>query len=330
MIELLENAGSATIGTGGTTAPAPGTAETWTGVASTITRNAVAGTSQWRGQDPAAPKEIFLITDSSTPGTMHVIRGAEDYDGLVTPVCTHAAGFTVYPVVTGASLMAAFDQAGAAAAAIVTAAADATTKSNNAVSAAEAASDALGAATTAFNNAVAAAAAAEDPAGAAAAALASALTAITSATAGLEPVLPVGGSRTISPIVPPSASSAPTVISTASQLAGALGVKMTTDPTLAGAFIEWVVNLPAGSYLVQTLLATGPIRGIVKVSLGGQVAATAIDQYSTATAPLVDTPRVVTLGTGGAQTLRLEVTGKNAAATAYNLLVSGVAISRTA
>jgi hypothetical protein len=94
-----------TVSSGGTTAPAGGTQETWTVASSAMFGAASTGVSQFHVADPAAPTEIVAVTNVSGT-TWTVTRGAES----TTPV-THAAGFTVYQVVTTAGL-GAFAQAG--------------------------------------------------------------------------------------------------------------------------------------------------------------------------------------------------------------------------
>lgn len=100
--EVWANLASATVTSGGTTAPSAGTVQTWTlsgatfpAISSTASPPTIAYAS-----DPAAPSEVFLITNVSG-STATVTRGA---DGT-TPV-THAAGFTVNQVYAGATLRA--------------------------------------------------------------------------------------------------------------------------------------------------------------------------------------------------------------------------------
>lgn len=96
-IDLFANNASATVSSGGTTAPAAGTSEAWT-LASIVRLAASTGVTQMRLIDPAASSEIMLLTNlSGTAAT--VTRGAEG----TTPVA-HTAGFTVQAVVTGGGL----------------------------------------------------------------------------------------------------------------------------------------------------------------------------------------------------------------------------------
>src|ERR1700677_335210 len=99
-MEVWANLASATVTSGGTTAPSAGTVQTWTLSGSTfpaISSTASPPTIAY-ASDPAAPSEVFEITNISGT-TATVTRGA---DGT-TPV-THAAGFTIDQVYAGATL----------------------------------------------------------------------------------------------------------------------------------------------------------------------------------------------------------------------------------
>jgi hypothetical protein len=100
-LELFSNQGSTTVTSGGTTAPAAGTSETWT-VASSSSFPAASSTAspptQFHVADPAATGEIIEVTTVSGT-TWTVTRGAES----TTPVA-HAANFTICNVVTAKGL----------------------------------------------------------------------------------------------------------------------------------------------------------------------------------------------------------------------------------
>lgn len=106
-VEVFTNQASTTVSAGGTTAPSPGTTETWT-VASSSSFPAISGSQQFHVADPATTTtaaEIIAVTAvSGTSWT--VTRGAES----TTPVA-HTTGFTVQQVITAASLST-FAQAG--------------------------------------------------------------------------------------------------------------------------------------------------------------------------------------------------------------------------
>ena len=96
-VEVFGNLPNTTVTSGGTTAPASGTVETWT-VASSSSFPAVSSSgtppTQLHVADIAANSEVVAVTNISGT-TWTVTRGAEG----TTPV-THAAGFTVYQVVS--------------------------------------------------------------------------------------------------------------------------------------------------------------------------------------------------------------------------------------
>src|SRR5260370_21667321 len=97
-LEVFANNPSTTVSSGGTTAPAAGTAETWT-VASSASFPAVKyGAQQFHVADPAQPSEMCAVQAVSGT-TWTVMRGAE-----ASPVSAHASGFTVVQVVTAGDL----------------------------------------------------------------------------------------------------------------------------------------------------------------------------------------------------------------------------------
>jgi hypothetical protein len=107
-VELFTNQASTTVASGGTSAPASGTQETWTVASSASFPAAATGTSAFHVADPATTAtaaEIVAVTNVSGT-TWTVTRGAESS----TPVA-HTAGFTVQQVITAASLSV-FAQAG--------------------------------------------------------------------------------------------------------------------------------------------------------------------------------------------------------------------------
>ena len=91
---------STTVTSGGTTAPAGGTQETWTVASSAGFGNAATGISQFHVADtlPSKGSEIIAVTNVSGV-TWTVTRGAEG----TTPVA-HSAGFTACQVITAGFL----------------------------------------------------------------------------------------------------------------------------------------------------------------------------------------------------------------------------------
>lgn len=92
--EAYANNTLATVLAGGTTAPAPGTAETWTFGPGAVLPAAVTGVCQFHAEDPALPGEVFLVTNvSGATGT--VTRGAEG-----SAPAAHLPGFSIRAVIT--------------------------------------------------------------------------------------------------------------------------------------------------------------------------------------------------------------------------------------
>lgn len=103
LTELYANPStSTTVSSGGTTAPAAGTSQSWTmagGYAGfPSASNSATPNTQFHIIDPALPTEIIAVTNVSG-STWTVTRGAEG----TTPVA-HASGFTVQQVVTAGGL----------------------------------------------------------------------------------------------------------------------------------------------------------------------------------------------------------------------------------
>jgi len=100
-VELFVNEATTTVTSGGTTAPAAGTSESWTPATTTgfpTVSPAAVPPTQFRIKDPAQPTEKIIVTDSrTTPWT--VTRGAEG----TTPVA-HLSGFTIGHVLTAGAL----------------------------------------------------------------------------------------------------------------------------------------------------------------------------------------------------------------------------------
>jgi hypothetical protein len=106
MLEVFANDAIAAVTSGGTTAPSPGTTETWTVTVSIAFAAASTGVSQFYIADTASGKTTEKILVTNNPGgtgsgqSWSVTRGA---DGT-TPV-THSSGFTIQQVVSHASLV---------------------------------------------------------------------------------------------------------------------------------------------------------------------------------------------------------------------------------
>jgi hypothetical protein len=98
VLELFANQAATTVSSGGTTAPAAGTVQTWTVSSSAGFPAAATGVSFFRITDPSLPAEKMLVTNTAG-NTWTVTRGAEG----TTPVA-HTAGFTVEQVITAGFL----------------------------------------------------------------------------------------------------------------------------------------------------------------------------------------------------------------------------------
>lgn len=92
--ETFANTPQTVVTAGGTTAPAPGTVETWTVAAPSAFPAAATGSTQFHVADPALPSELIAVTNASG-ATWTVTRGAES----TTPVAhAPAGGFAVRQV----------------------------------------------------------------------------------------------------------------------------------------------------------------------------------------------------------------------------------------
>ena len=98
--ETYANQPQTTVSSGGTTAPAGGTQESWTVASSSSFPAASTGVTQFHVADTATGKTSEIIAVTNVSGTTWTVtRGAEN----TTPVA-HSAGFTVVQVVTAGAL----------------------------------------------------------------------------------------------------------------------------------------------------------------------------------------------------------------------------------
>lgn len=104
-LEVFANDAIGTVTSGGTTAPAGGTSESWTVTPSIAFAVAASGVTQFYVADTASGKSTEKILVTVCPGgttagqSWTVTRGADS----TTPV-THASGFTIQQVISHASL----------------------------------------------------------------------------------------------------------------------------------------------------------------------------------------------------------------------------------
>lgn len=94
LVEAWADYPATTVSSGGTTAPSPGTVESWTVASSAGFPPIVTGASQFHVADKALPGEVVAVTTVSGT-TWTVTRGADS-----TTPAAHAAGFTVVQVIT--------------------------------------------------------------------------------------------------------------------------------------------------------------------------------------------------------------------------------------
>ena len=113
-------------------------------------------------------------------------------------------------------------------------------------------------------------------------------------------------------------------ISTAADAAAPGGTWVKIASAAVGHWIQFTTpSIPAGTYNLSFIYRTNTTRAQHNVTIDGtQVGTTIVDQYApgaTATYPPAVTIGSVTFGTAGTHTIRLTVTGKNAASTDYQI-----------
>jgi molybdopterin-binding protein len=119
--EVWANDGTATVTSGGTTAPSAGTVESWTLSGSTLPAVSTGSTQCYVADAASATESEKMLITNVSGATATVTRGA---DGT-TPVA-HTAGFTIRNVVTRASLEALQSASGSSAVTVVKASGDTT------------------------------------------------------------------------------------------------------------------------------------------------------------------------------------------------------------
>ncbi len=92
-----------------------------------------------------------------------------------------------------------------------------------------------------------------------------------------------------------------------------------------GDFIDYMLpGVPAGTYTLQSLYKAHPNRGILNLAVNGASVPGTLDQYSADPIFLEASFGAVTFSTSGNQTVRLTVTGRNAAAGTFTLAVDAI------
>lgn len=97
-----------------------------------------------------------------------------------------------------------------------------------------------------------------------------------------------------------------------------------------GDYIEWYVNLAAGTYTFTTIYATSTTFAILAFTLDGVSMGATVDGYAASlTLNNVAQRTGVTVSTDGLHTLRMTATGKNASSTDYVMAMQSFNFVRT-
>src|SRR5579884_1637748 len=111
---------------------------------------------------------------------------------------------------------------------------------------------------------------------------------------------------------------ATTSVQTDTNSSGGKWVELAGNST--GDYINFTVpNVPAGTYQVKMEWKGNTSRGILQLSIDGTNLGSKLDQYSATQSYPTTTFGNVTFGSAGNHTIRLTVTGKNSASSAYQL-----------
>jgi len=115
-----------------------------------------------------------------------------------------------------------------------------------------------------------------------------------------------------------TASGATASVQTDANSSGGKWVELAGNST--GDYINFTVpNVPAGTYQVKMEWKGNTSRGILQLSIDGTNLGSKLDQYSATQSYPTTTFGNVTFGSAGNHTIRLTVTGKNSASSAYQL-----------
>lgn len=93
---------------------------------------------------------------------------------------------------------------------------------------------------------------------------------------------------------------------------------------------RWNVPLVAGTWRLDVFYLGAPSGGIWQVSIDAAAAGDPIDTYNAGVPPLVATREGIVLTTSGPKTITFKTTSKHASSSAYQLLLSGFSLTRTA
>lgn len=95
-----------------------------------------------------------------------------------------------------------------------------------------------------------------------------------------------------------------------------------------GDYMEWFVNLAAGTYNLTVVYRQATTSPIVDYKLDGVTVAT-VDQYGAAAENTVASATGITVAADGNYTLRALVNGKNASSTDYYMQTKTITLTRT-
>lgn len=111
-------------------------------------------------------------------------------------------------------------------------------------------------------------------------------------------------------------------------MGGGLGGQLSLEEADSGDYMEWFVNLEAGTYTLTEIFFRSTLQGIVRWSLDGTSLGT-IDHYGSSAPNIVGTITGITVPTAGNYTLRAAIDGKHASSTDYLMPVKAVNLTRT-
>jgi hypothetical protein len=105
-----------------------------------------------------------------------------------------------------------------------------------------------------------------------------------------------------------------------SDASASAGLWVSFNAKNVGHSIEFtLLNIPAGTYDLRLRYKAGINRGQLSLSVDGTALGGTLDQYRSSTAYLTNDFGAIAFGAPGSHAVRLTVTGKNAASTAYTL-----------
>lgn len=111
-------------------------------------------------------------------------------------------------------------------------------------------------------------------------------------------------------------------------LSGGMSRQANSGDSDNGDYMEWFVNLSAGTYTLTVVYRQATTSPIVDYKLDGVTVAT-VDQYGTLTDNVVAAATGIVVAADGNYTLRALVNGKNASSTDYWMQTKTVTLTRT-